>query len=176
MNKNELPVPILAVGLAAAFVFVSAMVLLTRQPKWIQRKLRIGALLLGLTAVAGCESAQPTCYEVVAVTGFELEKQFEGSTVTVDRKKTQTVTGVLRSRTSSAYSYRLKEKPLHGTGGEEFARADITALDRAFDEDVEEFSIALPKMLSPGKYTLELFDQAADKQSYASATFTLEIL
>jgi hypothetical protein len=172
MSKNELPVPVLAAGLAVAFIFVSAMVLLTRHPRWIQRKLRIGALLLSLTAVASCGDETITCYDPIQPqpNRFEVEQSYGGA-ISIDLNQTQTLSGTIHEREGEVFSYRLEDE-----SGVEMARENITALDGAFDEDVEEFEIALPGTLAAGSYTLEMFTADLDAQSeYANSTFTLEV-
>lgn len=170
MSKNQLPIPVLAIGLAAAFLIVSAMVLLTRHPKWIQRKLRVGALLLSLTAVASCGEETITCYDPAMPNYFELEQSY-GGTIAIDLNETQTLSGAIHDREGEAFSYLLSSD-----SGEEMAREDIAALDGAFDENVEEFEITLPTSLTAGSYTLDLYASAADAQpEYASSTFTLEV-
>jgi hypothetical protein len=168
--KRELLTPLIVAGLAVAFVIVSAMVLLTRNPRWIQRKLRIGALLLGLTAVVSCGDETISCYDPVMPNYFQLGENY-GGIVNVDLSESQTLSGTIHERQGEVFSYRLEN-----AAEEEVARENIAALDGAFDESSEEFEITLPGTLVAGSYHLELFGADADAQpEYANTEFTLEV-
>jgi hypothetical protein len=68
MMKREIYMPILLIFLFIAFLMASGMVLFIKaKPGWIKAKLKIGALILSLTAVASCGSPQVSCYEMPPV-------------------------------------------------------------------------------------------------------------
>jgi hypothetical protein len=71
MNKKEFLVPFIFIGLAAAFLFISAMVYFSngKSKKWVGRKMAIGGLLLTFSTLSSnCYrklSIQTGCYVVV---------------------------------------------------------------------------------------------------------------
>jgi hypothetical protein len=82
--KKEFLIPLIVIILTLIFVIVSAMVFLTKgSPYWISKKLKIGALLIGLTAISlSCEKGKtcytqqpqkPTCY-IPKMRPIEFEK------------------------------------------------------------------------------------------------------
>ncbi len=80
MNKKEIIVSILVVGLTVLFAAVTLAVFLTKgkSKKWIAHKMKLGGLLLTLTAVScngGGEEAM--CYSTVATNSFSMHSNSE---------------------------------------------------------------------------------------------------
>jgi hypothetical protein len=69
MLKKELFFPVFAAILGIVFILICIAVWLNKgkNPALLRRKLRIGALILSLTAVASCSSPQVSCYELPPV-------------------------------------------------------------------------------------------------------------
>ena len=160
MNKRDLLVPFVVAGVAIAFVAVCALVIVTRNhPKWVQRKLKVGALLLSLTAVASCGDETVTCYVQPPSNVLEVEDQSAGETIPVDLATDDNLDATVAWRDGESFSYRIT-----APDGTELARGDLDAADGAFDENDEEFVIPLPTSMVAGSNTLEMFDVAADQQ------------
>jgi len=181
--KRDLLTPFVLAALGLTFLFVCAMVVLSRShPAWVQRKLRIGAVLLGLTAVTtGSACGTTTCYApivpdapVVDPTNvYVLEGEVVGSTLSIDLTVTDTLLVEVSYRVGDAFSYRLEERALQPI---EIERNDLEPVDGTFDEPVEEFEIVLPTTLATGTYYLRLFSTTAAMQPYtAGPPFELEI-
>jgi hypothetical protein len=85
MNKKEFFIPFIFIGLAAAFLFISAMVYFSngKSKKWVGRKMWIRGLLLSLSYVScSCNQTdrnnlikyERTCYMIVRGNGkIEIE-------------------------------------------------------------------------------------------------------
>lgn len=63
--KKEIIIPLFIVLLGFLFVIINIVVFLTKGNSWfIHKKLKVGALILTLTSIAACHTAQtPTCYK-----------------------------------------------------------------------------------------------------------------
>jgi len=174
MTKRESLIPVVVVGLAIGFVVVSLLVVLTRgNPKWVSKKLRIGAMLLTLTGVAtGC-GTETTCYDPLPPeNGFYLDDYvYPGQEVDVDFAQSNVIHGSIDNRSGEAFSFRLVD-----SADQELQREDILAADGAFDSYTEEFDITLRTDLSTGTYHLFLFATlAADQPDTGDVEFILNV-
>ena len=66
MDKKEILSPILIAGLSLVFIFISFAVFITngKSKKWVARKMKIGGILLTLTAASCNGGGEVTCYDV----------------------------------------------------------------------------------------------------------------
>ena len=168
MDKKELFTPLVIAGLAVAFIVVSALVYLSRgDPGLVRRKLRLGGMLLALTgAVNGCGGLTASCYDMAAPNEFSLSDINQDGAVTVDLPADNQVAGVIYQRQGDTFSFRLQD------GKEaEVQSADIVALDGAFDENSEEFILAIRPDLDSGTYLLSFYDSHKDKQSQTEPNY-----
>lgn len=157
MNKKEMMIPFVLVGLAVAFGLVSAMVILSRgHPGWIKRKLKIGGMILSLTATLNGCGTEPTmtCYVVVPINEFSLVDEQDialPQEITVDLTTNPVLRGRLRNREATSFVYRIVDKNQTQVQG-----GLLQALDGAWDEYREEFEIVLDTNLVTDTYHLQL--------------------
>lgn len=182
--KREHLIQAALVVLSVLFVGACAMVFLTRgSPCSLRWKLRLGGLILHLSAMVACGTLAPyepemTCYAVgpgnpntMAITSPAPTYDTSAHAVSIPLGKApHELKGNVHERQGNAFSFRLCE----GYGGDnagatpscvgkpEVQRENITAVDGSWDEFTEEFQVMLPDGLR-GEYTLELF--ATDEAS-----------
>lgn len=151
--------PILAVSLATAFLIVSWLVVLMRGHPWlIKRKLKLGALLLGINgAVAGCDRGGfVTCYAPAPYDWVHFDTPFATATgLLLDLSQGNALTGSLSNPSRSSYSFQLIFED------EESQRGEIVAADGAFDEGSEDFFLSFATDNLPPKGILRLHRCAA---------------
>ena len=162
MDKKEFFTPLVIAGLAVAFIVVSALVYFTRgNPALVQRKLRLGGMLLALTgAVNGCGGLTGMCYDVAMSNEFSLSDVGQDGMVAVDLPSNNKVAGSIYQREGETFSFRLLDSQ-----DVEVQRADIAALDGAFDENTEEFELAIRPDLTSGTYEVSFYNSLQGDQS-----------
>ncbi|MHB8079594.1 MAG: hypothetical protein ACYDIE_10110 [Candidatus Krumholzibacteriia bacterium] len=163
MVRREFWIPLAVLALTVAFALVSWLVRLSRGNAWlIRRKLRLGALLLGLTwSAAGCDGADGggivTCYLPAPVDDVSFDAPFQDATgLVLDLAQGSEMTGALVGRTSSAYAFQVM------AGDAEIQRGDLVATDGVFDEEAETFRVVLAPAGLPAEGILRLYRGPAD--------------
>lgn len=152
--KKELSLGMAVLGLGALFVLLSLLVFLNPRSRYlVTRKLRVGGLLLSLTAVSQ-SVACITCYAPIDdyynTDIITLNEQHSGTTIQVDPRVTPALAGQIAERRSEKFACRLTNL--------EMAQAmEIGALDGAYDEYTEEFTLPLDPNLPAGRYRLDFF-------------------
>lgn len=159
MIRKETWLPIAAVGLTAAFLVVSGLIRLTRGNPWlIRRKLRLGALLLGVNgAAAGCgPGGFATCYAPLPPNSIDFDAPFvTADGLVFDLAAGSVLTGEILAPTGSVYAFQLTFEDV------ELQRGDLVPVDGAFDESSEAFTLTLdPDHLAP-KCLLRLYRSSA---------------
>ena len=173
MIRREHWVPLAVVGLTAAFLLASWLVRLSRGHPWlIRRKLRLGALLLGLTwSAAGCDQGGTTCYAPVFLDDVLFDDPFLGeSGLVLDLAAGSEMSGWINGRTSPAYAFQLAEE-----GGSELQRGDLAATDGAFDESAEAFRLTLDPSGLPAAAVLRLYRGPADAIATADCIYAASL-
>lgn len=162
MDKREWYVPLVAAGLALAFVVVCLLVWLTRgHPGLIKKKLYLGGLLLTLTSTAaGC--GLTSCYDMAMPNYFLLSGTDGSGGVTLTLPDDSAIDGTIEDRQGEAFSFRVDDN------GVQQQRGTILAADGAFDETSEAFRINVRADLPPGSYTLSFHDVRSADQSASS--------
>lgn len=174
------------IGLSVAFVLVSFLVVVTKgNPKWVQKKLRLGAMLLALTwAASGCggvgdrddSGPGPMCYDPVQPpNSFYLgehvgQHAYPGQTLDVDFSTSNIVYGSIFNCQGETFSYLLLDAE-----NQEIQKDDILPQDGAYDSYSEDFEIVLEPDLSNGTYALLLFDTTKEEQAGLGEKFTLNV-
>lgn len=160
MTRRELWIPIAVIGLTLAFTLVSWLVRLSGGHPWlIRRKLRLGAVLLGLTwSAAGCNGpGSVTCYLPALEDDVHFDAPFVSSAgLTLDLAAGSELTGEIFGPTSDVYAFQLL-----AADDTEVRRGDLVATDGAFDESEEAFRIVLDPAGLPATGTLRLYRGAA---------------
>ncbi len=154
MNKKEIIVPFIVFGLTAIFAGICLAVFLTngKSKKWIARKMKIGGLLLSLTAVA-CNNGneEVMCYDTVQTNSMWMHaNSANGIELMLDTNNvlTGTVYEYFESNLSFAVIDHAKNKIQTG---------DLIPLDGKLDQYEENFKIELDKNLKAGDYSLNLY-------------------
>lgn len=158
MVRRETWIPLAVVSLTIAFVLVSGLVRLSAGNPWlIRRKLRLGALLLGLGwSAAGCDGNGPgsvTCYAPVLTDEFQVDDSFwTEQGYVLDLSAGHVLTGEILMRTASSYAFEVR------AGGETVVlTGELAATDGAFDESREPFQLDLGTEISPESYEVLVY-------------------
>jgi len=164
----------MVIGLTVLFAGICVVVFLSKSKskKWVARKMKIGGLLLTLTA-ASCNGGggEVMCYETVANNYIWLENQGENG-IELKLDTGNVLNGHIIGAQDSAYSYRVMDE------SEKIVRfGELIPNDGKFDQSDESFKIELDKNLSPGNYSLDLFPASTEMQdsSYIASHINLII-
>lgn len=168
MTKENLITPVLVIGLSLAFITVSLLVsVFYKNPKLIKAKLRIGALIITLTACASTYSfSQKTCYKPAIVKEiYSFDNQSEDYKIYIHEDE-NVISGKIETRLSSQYYFTVSD-----SSDKTIQRGTIKAKDGNFDADEENFEIKLSK-IKPGNYVLKVF---SSKEKYNSSSYAYKI-
>lgn len=139
--------------LFAAFAVVSVLVIITkRNPYFVAKKLRLGALILSISGASiGCPTT--TCYEPVAPNIIQIDQPMSLSdSIVVNKTLSNSIIGKISEREGNLFSYALVDSL-----DEAIFKDNILPIDSVFDERVEEFKIDLDSAIVPGQYQLRFF-------------------
>jgi hypothetical protein len=162
MTRDSLYVTLALVGLGVAFGVLSLLVWLSRgHPGLIRHKLRIGAVMVTLTAIlaGGVTRCGATkCYAGPGPPSVSLVGESYGRLV-VTYGPEMTIGGTAQDFQYMSLSFRVVdlERTLVQSG-------DIAALDGSFDDWYEPFEFALSGDVVPGEYLLRMYSCSADVQ------------
>jgi len=177
VNKKELLVPFLVIGLTVLFVGICVAVFLSngKSKKWISRKMKIGGLLLTLTAVScngGNGEGVVTCYAQAMVNDFELDEAKTYDSAEVKLYSQNVMNGKIYSIQGKDFSFALIDE---NNKKAQFGSLIIT--DGKVDQTNEDFQLVLDKTLRPGNYSLNFYATRIEAQdsSYAQRTYHLVI-
>jgi hypothetical protein len=154
--KKELYLPLVLIGLSAAFIAVSFLVWITRSnDSLLKKKLRIGAMILMLTgATVGCDCSDVTCYIQAMPNMVYIDGTiYPGGEVTLDLNFSNIIAGIIESPTSSVYSFQILDD-------EEAVidRGPIEAIDGEYDDDWHEaFELSVSEDIASGIYDLYFY-------------------
>ena len=153
--KREPTVLLAIAGLSLAFAIVSLLVWFSRgNSKLVARKLRLGALLIGLTgATTGCPVA--SCYETAAPRPDTLvlaDGLQNGSTIEVKAGEAKKLTARIEQRLCNYFSFEVSDDR-----GALALAGPVQPIDGAFDSPTEEVGLTLfATDLQPGSYALRI--------------------
>ncbi len=168
MNKKEYLFPILLILLTVVFVGVSLAVILTRgkSAKWVNRKMKIGALMLSMTlpSLAGAQvtdSLPPvvTCYYPVILNEMTINNS-EGKMLKIQKRKDKIIKGNITSRVGNNFSYSIKD-----SSGNEVQAQEVLPADGNFDSYTEDFEIEINRKIKHGEYILYLYSMLVSEQT-----------
>ncbi len=173
MNKNNIFIPIIIVRISITFIIISLLVFFSKgKPSFIKKKLQIGALLLTLTApsIVACIPT-PECYgnndvgdsgdggEYITDVIYINPEHIVNGQIFVNLSENTKINGVIIDRSSNEYSYRITETNVSPI----LVGENIYALDGAYDEDVEEFSIDFSN-IAEGNYNIYFYNYNLEDQ------------
>ncbi len=169
--KKELYLPLVLIGLSAAFIVVSFLIWITRgNDSLLKKKLRIGALILSLTGTAiGCESR--TCYVPLYDAG-QNQLVLSGviypdGTFVMNLAFGNRIEGTILYPTIDEYTFQILNDD-----GSRIDRGPMVIQDGEFDEDLEEFTISIREDIPTGIYNLNFYMASeADLDNYEIKPF-----
>jgi hypothetical protein len=160
MNKKELVVPFLAIGLGLAFAFVSIAVMMSngKSKRWIARKMRIGGLLLTLTA-ASCNSGgvEVKCYDTAEINSMWINNTSQNG-IEIKLDTGNVLNGTISTIHGNDFSFQVSD-----SAGAKFQKGIIKP-EKDSSSYSEKFNLELDKNLRPGKYLLKLYAAKPESQ------------
>jgi len=157
--KKEFYVPLIIISLSALFIVVSFMVFISNSNQyWLKRKLKLGAIILSLSASISACQPFATCYDPAPADYMYLINT-QNNEIQLNISQTNEIKGIITPPLTKQYSFRITDSNYI-----EVQRDNIFADDGAFDEDSEEFTIKVDTSLNSGKYFLYLFTQKKEDQ------------
>jgi hypothetical protein len=159
--------------LFTGFGVISFLVIISKRHPWfVEKKLRIGALILSLSGAAiGCSTTM--CYSPAQPNILTIDKSIlSGDTITLHNTNTDSIAGTIFGRYGDSFSYAVLD-----SSDQIITKANILPDDGAFDESTEAFSIKLNTTFAPGKYTLNFYELPADSivNGYVIRSYFLKI-
>jgi hypothetical protein len=162
MNKKEIIIPFVAIGLVLAFVVVSLAVFTSngKSKKWVARKMRIGALLLTLNAFTPgmAQEIEVTCYEPAP--SIIMALQNNESSLSFGKNSDKKVKSYIENGIGKDYSFCLVDEK-----NNKIQTGTITALDGEFNSYKENFEVLLDKNLKHGRYYLLFYSSLINDQN-----------
>lgn len=152
--KKEIYLPLVLIGLSAAFITVSFLVWLTRgNDSLLKKKLRIGAMILLLTGTAvGC-SPEPSCYVPNPTDEIDIGNGiYPGGEIQLDLNISNVIAGTIMYPSSQVYTFQI----LDGEGGI-LDRGPIEAVDGKYNDNYEEFELSVREDMTSGNYILRFY-------------------
>jgi hypothetical protein len=161
MNKKDILFPFVFLALGGFFLFVSLMVILSKgkSKKWVTQKMKIGGLLLAISAFQNTGHAQQvTCYEPVSINDIRITAEYNNG-YNINLKNGNILHGHISGRQSDNFSFSVSDE-----SGRIFQKGEIEPTDGKFDNYSEDFILKLDEKLKEGKYILMLFTKSTKEQ------------
>jgi hypothetical protein len=172
MSKKEIIIPIIIVVLSIAFALISLAVILTKgkSKKWINRKMKIGALLLTLNAFTpgSAQEIEVSCYDI-AEENLMLLKDNK-TELTFNANSPKIVEAYIDYRIGDEYSFCVFDAE-----NNKIQDGKIEAADGKFDKWKEDIEITLKSHLKAGRYFLFLFDVAVNEQTVNNHKMKIQV-
>ncbi|MDD3626455.1 MAG: hypothetical protein PHV06_03980 [bacterium] len=180
--KKEIIIPIYLIGLSLVFVIVSLLLFLTggKNTKLLSRKLKIGALIITMTAILGCggsnsQQAMVTCYKPAPPDFFSItDENRKDGVIVVDEETNYILNCILDRRTSEEYSFKLVDSE-----DKTITKGDLEAEDGAFDEDSEDVKVKFDKDIEKGDFQIKFFtcskDKIEDQEPFPTSLYNVRI-
>lgn len=172
MNKKEAIIPISFLLLSVLFAFICTMVFLTKgkSAKWLARKMKIGGLLLTLTA-ASCNGGneEPNCYVQVAPNSINLNA-YAGDTIALDLDTNNILYGTIYEVTRKEFSFAIIDRT-----HKKIQKGNLIPQDGKFNSGNEDFSIEIDKDLAKDKYELRFYESNIETQDNAPYQYNYNI-
>ena len=154
-KENFIPIILLLVGIA--FIAISILVFFSKgNTKLVKHKLKLGAIIIGLTASAVSCRPVVTCYEPAMPPdndqfSFDIDSFYQG-TIILKLPEDSLLTGKIYDCTKLQYSYLLQDLSYI-----EKYRDNIISEDGNFNTNVERFIIKIPVTIDTGTYYLRIY-------------------
>lgn len=171
MDKKDFYGPFVIVALSIAFAAVSLAVFLSKgkSPKWIARKMKIGALLLTFTSAACNNGGQVSCYDTVAPNTIWLEAQGQkGIELNID--SSSVLTGSISSVQGKDFSFALVNNQ-----NKKVQTGQLIPTDGNFDAFDEKFKLEIDKNTFTGLYLLKIYSATVAAQDTTYPKFQVNL-
>ncbi len=154
MTKKDIIFPFAIVILTIAFAFICLAVYLTngKSKKWIARKMKIGGILLGLSAFSTGTGCITTCYKPEYVPDHVVINQSNGYSIEIDLDTGNVLTGIINNFDSKVFSFLIAD-----TTELKKQKGFLIPNDGEFSDQTESFSLQVDNNLSKGNYFLRIF-------------------
>ena len=161
MDFKKLSVPVVAAILFSAFRLACFIVWLSngKSRKWLNRKMKLGAAILTVTAVStGCPT-MVTCYDMPPQNDFRLDGMTWDTAgyYKLEIPEDSMLRGMILSPTFDDYLVKLMKSDTV-----EVQVSKLKPTDGAFDQDSETFEFRLAPNISPGEYIFRFCSAKAD--------------
>ncbi len=157
MNKKEIIVPALVVGLSVLFAVICLAVFLSngKSKKWIARKMRIGGLLLTLTAVScsgpNVDEEVIMCYEPAPINSMWMHAGTQNG-IEIKLDTNNVLIGSISEFDGSKLSFSVIDQ-----NENKIQTGSLQVLEKVLVQGSESFRIELDKTMKAGDYSLNLF-------------------
>ncbi len=160
MNKKEAIIPFAFLALSLLFIAVSLMVYLSKgkSKKWIARKMKIGGLLLTMTAVSCNGGGNVKCYDTAPFNYMSLNNDGEKG-IEINTDTSNILQGHISGRHGNDFSFSINDK-----SGKAILKDIVLPVDIAFDSEYEDFKIYINRNLEEGKYQIKLYASKPESQ------------
>jgi len=152
MNKKEIIIPFFVIGLTLIFASISFAVFITngKSKKWVARKMKIGGILLTLTA-ASCNGGGGgvTCYDVAEINSMWINNTSQNG-IELKLDTGNILKGSISTIDGKDFSFQVADSV-----GSKYQKG-LILLD-SISNYSSSFKIELDKNLKPGKYKIKLF-------------------
>ena len=157
MSKKDTFVPILVITLSIAFSVIALAVFLSKGKSkfWLSRKMKLGALLLTLTAVSQQSCAPVSCYDPIEPNQFNIDNN-GSSGINIDLNVDSKIYGSINEREGTTFSYNITDS---------LQTENIIPTDGVFDSSTESFIIDVDTNIVTGNYYLQLYKTSQDNQT-----------
>ncbi|MDD3626457.1 MAG: hypothetical protein PHV06_03990 [bacterium] len=185
--KKEIIIPIYLFGISILFIIVSFLLFLSggKNAKLLSKKLKLGALIISLTAALGCTPINPhvtSCY-VPPMPYVEVENEVVDRSDTewkysieIDLSKTNVITGKSMHSFGASISFRITDK-----NGNVIQFDDAVPVDGKFNDHSEKLECRLNKDIRPGEYTIVFYtrekilaEKSPDQHLYKTMTLIVK--
>jgi hypothetical protein len=172
MNKKEILIPFVFIGLSAAFVFICAMVYFSggKSKKWIARKMWIGGLLLTMTSFSCNNNTEVKCYDTVVSNYMGICDEY-GKEIEINVDTSNVLKGYITGRYGKDFSFSISTNQ-----GKLVQKDFVVPADSAFDTNNEDFKIAIDQNISPGKYQLKLYAATPKSQDTTQSSNEFQLI
>lgn len=176
MIKKELLIPISVIIFSIIFAIISMFVFFSKGKSkyWLTKKMKIGAVLLSLSAMTIQNSCRPpfvTCYEQVMPNQIYVETDSLGN-VNLNITESNKLNGKIFVRESDEFSYNITDTALNASV---LFKGNISPSDGIYDSTEENFFIEIDTSISEGKYVISFYPLSIDLQNEYQANFVYNL-
>jgi hypothetical protein len=172
MEREDFYIPLFVILLSLLFAGISFAVYLTngKSKKWVALKMKIGGLLLTLSAVSCNGGGEVSCYDTVATNSMWFDAQGEKG-IKLNLDSNNLIFGRISAAQGSNFSFSLSDDQ-----GKKVQSGLLLPVDGKFDAFDEAFKIEMDKNTTPGTYQLKLYAAAINSQDTIKPQTQIQLL